>query len=272
MKKTTQLVLMTAFLAFSGIKLRAQNTVSAQLNEVITAAENMKTTANQAKTTLKTLVVDYFVNNNPTPNTTAFLSKLNQELTAIETEITNAYTQVYEAESLSPNIDVSTVEDLGQDVQTEVYQLKATDAPSLVTAIENDVVNDAYLLNTKIRTRLDAIISISESVIAEAINLQSTPYIFKVRITLVDERTGASVPVNTIQGYSATNTQTNQHYYTQEYQGDPVDIFPALPEGTYTFDGRDGYFDGTGSKTVTLSNALVGSDGYIVVTLKYWSE
>ncbi|MGG8494985.1 hypothetical protein ACQY1Q_01095 [Tenacibaculum sp. TC6] len=271
MKKTTQTLLVLAMTVFSSFQVAAQQTTETALDNVISSAETIKNTAEQAKTTVKTLVVDYLVMNDPTPNTEAFLLQIKQELQTIEEYTNKAYSAVYEAESLNPSIDVANVEDLGQEIQSASYQIN-NNSQALVTAINSQNNEEVTRLNTLLRNSLNAIIGFTEDMQIEATNLKAVPEIFKVRIQLVDERTGAPVSADTIHGYAATNVATNQHYYTQERQGDPINEFLALPEATYRFDGFDGYFDGTGSKVVTLSSDLVQQDGYIIVTLSYWSE
>ena len=92
---------------------------------------------------------------------------------------------------------------------------------------------------------------------------------YDVRIELVDERTGQPVDPETLPGYFAIDQATNQVYYPGYYD---YNEFYNLPAGTYRFDSYDGYFDGSSSEYVTLSPSLEGNDGFIVITLRYWSE
>ena len=92
---------------------------------------------------------------------------------------------------------------------------------------------------------------------------------YDVRIELEDERTGQPVDPQTLPGYAAKNLDTNQWYYPSYYD---YNEFSNLPDGTYRFVSYDGYFDGSSSEVVTLSSSLEGNDGFIVVTLQYWSE
>lgn len=101
------------------------------------------------------------------------------------------------------------------------------------------------------------------------VNAKKETQTFDVRIELVDERSGQPVDPTTLPGYAATNVDTNQIYYPGYYD---YNEFYDLPAGTYRFDSYDGYFDGSSSEIVTLSSSLEGNDGFIVVTLRYWSE
>ena len=92
---------------------------------------------------------------------------------------------------------------------------------------------------------------------------------FDVYIQLEDWQTGQSVPANTLPGYSATNIVTGATFYDSMYE---VGLFENLPVGTYRFDARDGYFDGASSAIVEVIPANETPDGWIIATLKYWSE
>ncbi|WP_299211519.1 hypothetical protein [uncultured Aquimarina sp.] len=92
---------------------------------------------------------------------------------------------------------------------------------------------------------------------------------FDVVIKLVDEWTGQEIPASTLPGYGATNLQTGAIYFDSRYE---VGLFESLPVGTYRFDARDGYFDGASSVIVDVSSENETPEGWIEVTLRYWSE
>ncbi|WP_108803689.1 hypothetical protein [Aquimarina sp. Aq107] len=92
---------------------------------------------------------------------------------------------------------------------------------------------------------------------------------FDVIIKLVDEWTGQEIPAGTLPGYGATNLETGDIYFDSRYE---VGLFESLPIGTYRFDARDGYFDGASSAIVDVSSENETPEGWIEVTLKYWSE
>lgn len=91
---------------------------------------------------------------------------------------------------------------------------------------------------------------------------------YNVRIRLVHSD-GSPVPLNGLRGYWARNEQTGVYYDTTDREGYE---FEGLPAGTYTFGAYPGNWDGASSKTVTLTPAQVGADGFIEVTLVYWVE
>ncbi|MBW1295911.1 hypothetical protein [Aquimarina litoralis] len=92
---------------------------------------------------------------------------------------------------------------------------------------------------------------------------------FDVVIKLVDEWSGQEIPASTLPGYGATNLETGEIYFDSRYE---VGLFESLPVGTYRFDARDGYFDGASSAIVEVSGENETPEGWIEVTLSYWSE
>lgn len=92
---------------------------------------------------------------------------------------------------------------------------------------------------------------------------------YSVKIELID-RFDQLVGSNGLRGYFAINQDTGEIFYP--LRSDDDNVFRLLPEGSYRFDAYDGYFDGASSSLVTLSDELVDSSGYIIVTLRYWSE
>jgi hypothetical protein len=90
-----------------------------------------------------------------------------------------------------------------------------------------------------------------------------------VRIDLVDQFGNPVTGPTGLMGYYAFNEHTGAYVYPDYLAWDE---FTDLRGGTWTFGAFDGYFDGAGSNTVTLRPALAGPDGYIPVTLSYWSE
>ncbi|GAA3515957.1 hypothetical protein GCM10022393_32430 [Aquimarina addita] len=92
---------------------------------------------------------------------------------------------------------------------------------------------------------------------------------FDVVIKLIEPRSGQEISASTLPGYAARNLETNEIYYTSQRE---VDLFESLPTGTYRFDAYDGYFDGASSVIAEVSPAFETEDGWIEVTLNYWSE
>ncbi len=112
------------------------------------------------------------------------------------------------------------------------------------------------------------IIEISEVTATKKSNLKHVTA-FNVRVELED-RYGDPVGPNGLQGYFAIEQETGEVFYpTRSYDDN---VFENLPEGTYHFGAYDGYFDGASSSVVTLAQDLIDDNGFVVVTLRYWSE
>lgn len=94
---------------------------------------------------------------------------------------------------------------------------------------------------------------------------------YDVIIKLVDHYGNTIAVEHTGLGGFAAQSQTTGQYFYQPRGGD-LDLLEGLPEDTYRFMAYDGYFDGAGSSVVTLSSDLENEDGFIEVTLSYWSE
>ncbi|WP_378184121.1 hypothetical protein [Aquimarina sp. SS2-1] len=92
---------------------------------------------------------------------------------------------------------------------------------------------------------------------------------FDVYVRLVDEWSGQEIPAGTLPGYGATNLETGEIYFDSLYE---AGLFESLPTGMYRFDARDGYFDGASSAIVEVSPENETPEGWIEVTLHYWSE
>lgn len=272
MKKITQKIVLLLSLCVFTLQLNAQFTATDALDEIISFSEDIDGNATSANITLRTLVIDYLLNENPNPNTAGFLANMLQEMEEVEEYSDEINQYAYYAWQLNNNVDTSNISDLAGDLEANGDYVEI-DSQALVTAVENQDDAAVLALNSSIRTRLNLIISIADQIATEAEELKAAAVTYNVRIELVDYMSGNPVSADNLEGYGAVNLDTNERYYTggRDYY-EPIDIFNNLPAGTYRFDGFDGPWDGSSSKTVTLSDDLVGTDGYIVVTLSYWYE
>ncbi|WP_299607755.1 hypothetical protein [uncultured Aquimarina sp.] len=110
----------------------------------------------------------------------------------------------------------------------------------------------------------------TEQVVDQTIAIEEKSDVrFDVIIKLVDEWSGQEIPASTLPGYGATNLETGAIYFDSRYE---IGLFESLPVGTYRFDARDGYFDGASSAIVEVSGENETPEGWIEVTLRYWSE
>ena len=98
--------------------------------------------------------------------------------------------------------------------------------------------------------------------------------LYDLHISLEDHYGNAVAISSTgLGGFAAKNLETNQYYYQERSQTGEISAFiEGLPEGTYRVDAYDGYFDGASSAVVTVSSENEDEEGFIPVTLGYWSE
>ncbi|WP_298521079.1 hypothetical protein [uncultured Kordia sp.] len=262
MKKIT--VVLSAFLLLFVANTNAQQTVLDDLDETFDSAEIIRIEAKRVKAALKTLTVDYLVNNNVNADVATYLQIMDGSMEVVEEfsdEVIYYIGQAAQGDPASIQSKASQIEGNEDFVRIKSAELQ--------TAIQQNDSNTARTLIREIRGFLNTQIRLAKEIKTEATAFKAVAMVYNVRIELVDERTGAPVPAGTLPGYGATNQDTGAIFYTDYYS---IDTFANLPAGTYRFDAYDGYFDGASSAVVTLDPSLVGSDGFIVVTLRYWSE
>lgn len=151
---------------------------------------------------------------------------------------------------------------LNDDVITLTTQIK--------DAVTENRYNNANSMIPALRNTINSQSSVSDNIISEIETIKQTATIYTVEIRLVDAQ-GQVTYTNDLHGYYAYNQATGEYLYPQDERDYSSGTF-LLPAGTYTFDSFNGYWSGTNSNTVTLSNALVNEDGVIVVDLVLWSE
>ena len=259
-------------LFFLSINLQAQQTANQALDNVISSTENIVEFAEDGQTTLYSLTVNYFYYNNPSYINT-YISSINQAMEGVEEYFDEALYYTSIAEQADSSLDTSSVLSYVNTIEPNedlVLNLSA----SLQTAVNSNNNNQVYGLILQIKSVLNDIIFAAEEANSEAYQLLDSLSIntYNVKIELVHYQSGLPVNPGTLPGYAATDLDTGIFYYAGEQQTQAINEFIDLPEGTYRFDAYDGYFDGASSKTVTLSNEPVGADGFIIVTLTYWSE
>lgn len=265
MKKITFMLIAFALLFVPSVQ--AQQSVIDDLDEVFDSAEIIRIEAKRTKAALKTLTVDYIVNNNPNPDVDTYLQIMDVSMEVVEEYSDEVIYYIGQAAQGNSNIDPSSIQSKASTIEGNEDFVRNKSA-ALETAINQGNQSLASSLITEIKGHLNTQINLAKQIKTEATDLKSVAITYDVRIELVD-RNGSSVPPGTLPGYIATDQSTGQNYYTDRYY---YDRFFNLPAGTYRFDAYDGYFDGASSQIVTLDPSLVGSDGFIVVTLNYWSE
>ena len=140
----------------------------------------------------------------------------------------------------------------------------------ITEAVSENRFSDANALVPDLRSTIASQSGVSQDMITVLEGIKQATTVYTVVIRLVDNQ-GNPTSTNDLHGYYAYDHATGGYVYPEDERGYSTDIF-VLPAGTYTFDSYNGYWSGTNSTTVTLSNALVNEDGVIVVELVLWSE
>ncbi|MEM6720065.1 MAG: hypothetical protein AAF611_12145 [Bacteroidota bacterium] len=266
MKKITYTF--AAVLLFFAVGAQAQQSVLDDLDETFDSADVIRIEAKRVRAALKTLTVDYLVNNNVNADVATYLQIMDGSMEVVEEFSDEVIFFIGQAAQGNSNIDPTSIQGKASQIEgnEDFVRIKSTE---LETAIQQNNRSLARSLIRQIRGFLNTQIRLAKEIKIEATDLKALATVYNVRILLVDERSGASVPAGTLPGYAATNLDTGQIFYTDYYN---FDFFSNLPAGTYRFDAYDGYFDGASSEILTLDPSLVNSNREIEVTLKYWSE
>ncbi len=261
-----KLILSTIALVLSLTAVRAQGTWQFDLSEVIAHTEAGIDNANDTKSALHTLAVQYFVCNNPNPDVTTFLAAVENYMSSMEFMASEAHIYAEIAASKNTELDIAdilawtdNIIDRTQDVRTQ--------AVVLTNAIGQNNSAAAATANGLLNAYLDELVGISNDVIFSANYLLNTPTSYNVRIVLVDYL-GNPVGSNGLQGYYGVDP-SNQYIWPTNQEGD---LFEGLAPGTYCFDAINGYWDGASGACVTLDPSLIDENGEVVVELVYWSE
>lgn len=239
-------------------------TAKSLLNNVIQDSKDIKTDAKANRTALNTLSKAFFQIGNP--NVAAYLATMSSLQSNIESLQDDITADIRAAAALNAAINPTNIVNWASMIEGR-EDFVQIESQTLATAIANNDRPAARTSVQLIRGYLGEQIQLANNIINEAKSLKAALNTFNVRIELVDNNGNLITGSTGLQGYYTQNVSTGQYIYP-----DRNEEFIGLPGGTYRFDSFDGYFDGTGSNTVTLSNSLVGSDGYIVVQLVYWSE
>ncbi|WP_430408516.1 hypothetical protein [Kordia sp.] len=266
MKKITYVL--SALLMFFAVQTQAQQSVIDDLDETFDSADVIRIEAKRVKAALKTLTVDYLVNNNVNADVATYLQVMDVSMEVVEEFSDEVIYYIGQAAQGNSNIDPASIQSKASTIEGNEDFVRIKSA-ALATAIQQNNRNTARQLIREIRTLLNNQINLAKEIKTEATALKSLAITYNVRIELVDENSGASVPAGTLPGYAATNQATGEIFYTDRYN---FDSFSNLPAGTYRFDAYDGYFDGASSVILTLDPSLVDNNGEAVVTLSYWSE
>ncbi len=241
---------------------------AAELDAVEKAARDIAADAKSNGLALRTLLIDYFILGIPDPDADGFVTTTLARQAEIETAVNDILANINAAAAADPYIDPAYIQLVAGQIAATSDQIEF-DAVNLRDAILADddpqVVLYQDLLRAYIRQQFDD----ARSIVEDARQWMQSFQTYDVRIDLVDQFGNPVTGPTGLMGYYAFNEHTGEYVYPDYLAWDE---FTDLRGGTWTFGAFDGYFDGAGSNTVTLRPALAGPDGYIPVTLSYWSE
>jgi hypothetical protein len=244
----------------------AQSTTAQYLDNAIQTAENIPQDVQTASNAIDELVLELTVLNNPDAN--AFHNELFFLINNVQNNADDIdyFVGLTKAES---QVDFSTAPVNALTTQLVVLNDEVIGLTTQITdAVLDNRNGDALSLIPDLRNMIAAQAETAQDIISEIEAIKSATTVYEVVIQLVNAQ-GTPVYYNDTHGFYAYSHATGTYLYPNHREDDNVFFLPA---GTYTFDSFDGYFSGTGSNTVTLSDALVNEDGVIVVELVYWSE
>jgi hypothetical protein len=267
MKHLVQLSLALA-LGTAALPLQAQ-TASDALDQVVTNNADARSEVIANGQALKALVVDYFVNGNPSPNVDGLVAVTGTRQAAVDAFMADVIDGIAEAELLDNYVDASgmiarasQVQDLGAQITALSESLRsailAADEPAATVAAQG------------MRSRLGQQISLLRQINQEAGFYQDAVVRYNVRIALVDQWGNPVTGPTGLMGYYAFDEFKGTYEYPFFSYDD--NQFIDLRGVTYTFGAYPGYFEGAGTTQVKLKPELVGPDGFITVVLSYWSE
>lgn len=246
----------------------AQNNSQIDLDNAIQTAENIPQDVQNASNAIDRLV--YEVNISATPDADAFYT----DLFVLVNHIQNNADDIDYFVGLAQ--DASAVPFSTAPVNSLTAQLVVFNDDVIVLtgqikdAVDENRYSDANGLIPSLRNAIASQSAISDDIISVIEGIKQLTVVYTVEIRLVDAQ-GNPTSTNDLFGYYAYDHATGEYIYPQD-ERDYTDGTFYLPAGTYTFDSFNGYWSGTSSNTLTLSNALVNEDGIILVGLVLWSE
>ena len=264
MKKTILYVFAVTVFALG--QVFAQSTTEQHLNSGIESAEKIKQGVETAEKAVNQLVKEITVIGNP--NAVLFNDKMYTQVASVQNNSDDVlyFMDLAKNASVTPfstqEIDVLTTDlvSLNDDLMYLTSQI--------LDALDHNNNNAALNLVPQVRTVLTSQNDKAAQVIAKIELIKQAVKRYNVCIQTVDYL-GNPVSGSDLHGFYAQNLTTGEYIYPTNQDGN---CFENLPKGTYRFDSYDGYWSGTSSEEVTLSDSLVNSNGIIIVNLVYWSE
>ncbi|MGH2666419.1 hypothetical protein [Flavobacterium sp.] len=264
MKKTILYVF--ALTVFALGQVFGQSTTEQNLNSGIQSAEKIKQGVVAADKAVNQLVKEISVIGNP--NAVLFNDKMYEQVASVQNNSDDVlyFMDLAKNASATPfstqEIDVLTSDlvSLNDDLMYLTSQI--------IDVLDHNNPNAALTYVPQVRNVLTAQNDKAAQVIVKIELLKQVVKQYDVCIQTVDYL-GNPVSGSDLHGFYAQNLATGEYIYPTNQDGN---CFDNLPAGTYLFDSYNGYWSGTSSEEVTLSDGLVNSNGVIIVNLVYWSE
>lgn len=246
----------------------AQNNTQQHLDNAIQTAENVPQDVQNASNAIDRLV--YELNITSAPDADAFYNDLFVLVNHIQNNADDIDYFMGLAHDESP-VPFSTTTINGLTAQLVVLNDDVIVLTGQIKdAVEETRYSDANALIPDLRNTIASQADVAGNIITLIEEIKEATTLYTIEIRLVDNQ-GNPTSTNDLHGYYAYNQTTGEYLYPEDERDYSTGIF-FLPAGTYTFDSFNGYWSGTSSNTVTLSNALVNEDGVIIVNLVLWSE
>lgn len=267
MKGFLNILLVVATLLAGNVNAQTANS---HLNNIVDLTDDIDANGTDTYDAAYTLYYEYFTLSSP--NVAGFTASIsNLQTNGVQVHAEDLIYSAQQANALDPSLDVSGIISYANQVIDLVENI-TEEAQDLETFVQNE--NDQAIQNSvqAICQAANGQVDLAQEILEEAEDLLAQlNATYDVRVQLLDHWGNVYAYNQTgLQGVYAQNTATGQYIYPG--QGDLSGELTDLPNGTYVIGSYDGYWDGAGTTTVTLSNETVGADGYILITLSYWSE
>lgn len=241
-------------------------TAQQHLNSAILSTENIKQGVINAEKAVNQLTKEITIIGNP--NAVLFYNKMFEQVATVQNNADDTDYFATEAKNVSA-IPFST-----QPINTLTADLVSLNDELIgLTFLIDEALssnNNTVALNylPQVKATLTAQNNKSIDIINTIQSIQQTIKLYNVCVQTVDYQ-GNPVPGNDLHGFWAQNLTTGEYIYPTNQDGN---CFENLPAGTYRFDSYNGYWSGTSSTDITLSESQENSNGIIIVNLTYWSE
>ncbi len=241
-------------------------TAQQYLNSAIQSEENIREGVITAKNAVNQLTKEIVVIGNP--NVVLFHDKMFDQVNSVQNNVDDTDYYVNEAKNVS--VIPFTTQAIN-NLTAELINLN-DELIGLTYQIEDAMSNNNNNATLSYLSQVANVLNAQDNKAVEVINaiesLKQTIKLYNVCVQTVDYE-GNPVSGSDLHGFWAQNLTTGEYIYPTNQDGN---CFENLPAGTYRFDSYDGYWSGTSSTDVTLSESLENSEGIIIVNLTYWSE